>query len=161
MKVPSRTQVAKGGAVITLVTASLFAAVQHWESSGQVILKPYQDIAGVWTVCAGITGPEVIPTKIYTHAECEALESREIERHGRGVLACATGPMTQKRYEALALFAYNVGIAAACNSTAMRKLNQGDIEGGCDALLMWSKAKGNFVRGLHNRRVFERTWCLQ
>lgn len=161
MKVPSRTQVAKGGAVITLVTASLFAGVQLWESSGKVILTPYRDIAGIWTVCAGITGPDVVPGKTYTEAECEALEAREIIRHGQGVLACATGPMTQKRYEALALFAYNVGIDAACKSTAMKKLNAGDIQGGCDALLMWSKVKGNFVKGLHNRRLFEREWCLQ
>lgn len=35
--------------------------------------KVYTDIAGVSTVCEGITGPDVIKGKIYTRSECDAL----------------------------------------------------------------------------------------
>jgi lysozyme len=147
-----------GGVTVSLVTEDLMKALHRWEGR---VYTPYQDIAGVWTVCAGITGPAVIPGKTYTVDQCEALEAYEIQRHGRGVAACVTAPVTQKRYESLALFAYNVGIKGACESTAVRLLNAGDVKGGCEALLMWSKVKGNFVRGLWNRRVFERDWCLK
>lgn len=145
------------GAPIALVTASLLGALTFWEGRKY---EPYQDIVGVWTVCAGITGPDVKPGKKYSQADCDELEGREIERHGRGVLECVTVQLPQKRYEALALFAYNVGIRGACGSTAVRLINAGQPAAGCDALLMWSKAGGQFVRGLHRRRVFEREWCL-
>ncbi|AKJ74053.1 putative endolysin [Salmonella phage 36] len=35
--------------------------------------KPYKDIAGIWTVCHGITGKDVILGKEYTRRECDAL----------------------------------------------------------------------------------------
>jgi lysozyme len=146
-----------GGVTVSLVTEDLMEALHRWEGR---VYTPYQDIGGVWTVCAGITGPAVVPGKTYTLDDCKALESVEIERHGRGVAACVTAPVTQKRYESLALFAYNVGIHGACKSTTVRLLNEGKTYEGCEALLMWSKVKGNFVRGLWNRRVFERSWCM-
>lgn len=35
--------------------------------------RPYKDIAGIWTVCAGITGSDVVLGKTYTQRECDAL----------------------------------------------------------------------------------------
>lgn len=35
--------------------------------------NPYKDIVGVWTVCYGHTGKDIIPGKTYTEAECKAL----------------------------------------------------------------------------------------
>ncbi len=34
---------------------------------------PYKDIVGVWTVCHGHTGKDIMPGKTYTEAECKAL----------------------------------------------------------------------------------------
>ena len=38
----------------------------------------YMDIAGVPTVCEGITGPDVIKGKTYTRSECDALLTKHI-----------------------------------------------------------------------------------
>ena len=39
----------------------------------------YMDIAGVPTVCEGITGPDVIKGKTYTRSECDALLTKHIQ----------------------------------------------------------------------------------
>jgi GH24 family phage-related lysozyme (muramidase) len=54
----------------------------------------------------------------------------------------------------------NVGIAGAGKSTATRRLNAGDIAGGCQALTWWNKAGGRVVRGLVNRRAEEFALCM-
>ncbi|MBN8190431.1 glycoside hydrolase family protein [Salipiger thiooxidans] len=57
-------------------------------------------------------------------------------------------------------FAYNVGVAGAGKSTAVKRLNAGDIAGGCEALTWWNKAGGRVLRGLVARRAEERDMCL-
>ena len=37
---------------------------------------PYKDIVGVWTVCHGHTGKDIMLGKTYTKAECKALGRR-------------------------------------------------------------------------------------
>jgi len=149
---------AKAGAGVVAVTASLVSFVTLWEGTEYV---PYQDIVGVWTVCEGITGRHVIPGKVYTRAECDALTGGEIERHGRALLACVKAPITQPQYEALASWTYNVGIGGACGSTLVRKLNAGEPPAQwCQELLRWNRAGGRAVQGLTNRRTAELALCL-
>ena len=143
---------------LILGSVGLVAALGLWE--GRLFL-PYKDIVGVWTVCAGITGPEVIPGRRYSLNECNQLETKAIKEHQEGLLQCLKAPVSQETFDALSLFAYNVGVAGACRSTAVRLINEGNLSGGCEALLMWSKAGGQFVKGLWNRRVFERDLCMK
>jgi lysozyme len=150
-------RVIAGGAV--LVSSSLVAFVAHWEGTEYV---PYRDVVGVWTVCEGITGKHVIPGKTYTRAECDALLSGELEKHGRGLMECVKVPMPQHRYEALASWTFNVGVGAACGSTLVRRLNSGESQiPVCNELLRWNKAGGREVRGLTNRRQAEFNLCKQ
>ncbi|WP_252966099.1 glycoside hydrolase family protein, partial [Shigella flexneri] len=39
---------------------------------------PYKDIIGVWTVCHGHTGKDIMPGKTYTEAECKALLNKDL-----------------------------------------------------------------------------------
>ena len=152
-----KARVIAGGVV--LVSSSLVAFVANWEGTEYV---PYRDIVGVWTVCEGITGKHVIPNKTYTRAECDALLSGEIEKHGRGLLECVKVPLPQHRYEALASWAFNVGVGAACGSTLVRRLNSGESQiPVCAELLRWNRAGGREVRGLTNRRQAEFNLCKQ
>ena len=156
MKVSRGQKTAAGS--IALVTASLLAFVAGWEGTKY---KPYRDLGGVWTVCEGITGKHVIPGKEYTRAECDALLSGEIEKHGRGLLACITQPISQTQYEALASWAFNVGVGAACSSSLVRMLNAGAPSSvWCDELLEWNKVNREPVKGLTNRRKAELARCL-
>lgn len=144
---------------VTLVTASLIGFVKPWEGREYT---PYRDLVGVWTTCDGITGRHVIPNKIYTDHECDALLSGELELHGRRLMSCIAVPVPQHRYEALASWAYNVGTGAACGSTLVRRLNAGEDQiPVCKELLRWDRAGGRQVRGLTNRRQAEYLLCIQ
>ena len=155
-KINRRMAVAGGG--IVLVTSTLVAFVSSYEGTRY---RPYRDVGNVWTVCEGITGKHVIPGKEYTRAECDALLGGEIEKHGRGLLACITRPISQNQYEALASWTFNVGVGAACKSSLVRRLNAGDPPAEwCNELMKWNKAAGVTWRGLTRRREAERSLCL-
>ncbi len=144
------------------VSVAVLAGASMWEGT---VYTPYEDIAGVLTVCKGHTGWDIVPGKKYTPAECDAYLKKELGDHAAGVLACTNVPITQGQFDAYTLFAYNVGTAAYCNSSLLKKLNAGDARGACYGLMDWNKAKVNGqlvpVKGLTNRRQFEMSMCLK
>lgn len=127
---------------------------------------PYRDPAGIWTVCEGITGPDVILNKTYTPAECDTLgvKHRKIaEQRAKAALIYwdSYGEWTQA---ALIDFVFNLGPASVHNTRIARLLNAGDLEGGCRELNRWVKArvKGELVtlNGLVTRRGAESEICV-
>ena len=120
----------------------------------------YSDLAGVLTVCQGYTGKDIVRGLKYTPAQCNAFLKKELLVHSQAVLKCTNVPLTLNQYYAFTLFTYNVGTAAYCNSSLVKKLNLGNYQGACDGLLKWTYAKGKHVNGLYNRRVYERQMCL-
>lgn len=136
--------------------------IGRWEGKEN---RSYQDIVGVWTICYGHTRTAA-PGQYKTNAQCEALLAGEIREYRAGLYAYFTAEtinsrLTLKRDAAYTSLAYNVGIRAAGKSTATRRLNRGNIKGGCHALAWWNKAGGRVVRGLVNRRSAEREYCLE
>ena len=61
-------------------------------------------------------------------------------------------PLTQNQFDALVSFAYNIGEGAFLDSTALRKINAGDLAGGAEAMKLFNKSDGQVVQGLVNRR---------
>jgi lysozyme len=55
--------------------------------------------------------------------------------------------------------AYNIGVAAFCNSSMARLTNYGDMPGACAALSKWVYVNGQVVNGLVNRRRVARAFC--
>lgn len=155
----------KGGliALVGAATAVIVTPlVSRWEGKEN---DPYYDIAGILTVCYGDT-KDVERGRRYSDAECAERLERQLVAHAQPVLRCTPG--LQGKPEALAAsisLAYNIGPTAYCRSTVARRFNAGNIRGGCDAFMMWNKArvKGRLqpVRGLTNRRNDERTICLR
>lgn len=141
-----------------LITAGTIAFVAQWEGTEYT---PYRDIVGVWTVCEGITGKDVVPGKEYTRQECDALLMRELQHHANGFAACITKSLSPGEQTAYASWAFNVGIGAACKSTLAKKLNAGDRKGACLELLKWVNAGGKPVQGLRNRREAEYKLCVR
>lgn len=154
----TRTKAIAGGAAILLASAAMVSTIRHDEGREY---EPYRDIVGVWTVCDGITGPDVIHGKVYTDQECNALTIKNVEKHGSELLDCIHVRITQGMYEALAGWAFNVGTGAACKSTAIRLINQGQFYAGCKDLLRWNRAGGRVVRGLTLRRERESAACIK
>lgn len=118
----------------------------------------------VWTICYGETRG-VAAGDYRTDAECAAmlrvglLEYRAaLHRYFSPVTKLARLPAT--RDAAYVSLAWNVGIAGAGRSTATRRLNAGDIAGGCTALTWWNKAGQRVVRGLVNRRAGDYALCM-
>lgn len=154
----TRKKVVAGGVAILLASAALVSGIQRDEGRRYEV---YRDIVGVPTVCDGITGPDVTPGKHYTDAECNALTIKHLESHGSQLLDCINVRITQRMYEALDSWAYNVGVGAACKSTALKLINQGDYYAGCKDLLRWDRAGGRPVRGLSARRKKESDLCIE
>ncbi|MBI6628312.1 lysozyme [Pontibaca salina] len=148
---------AKKGAVAGL--ALTIAFVSGWEGTRYVA---YRDPVGIPTICEGITkGVQMGDTA--TRAQCDAMLTRELETHERGLDACLDPPtpLPVKTKVALVSWTYNVGVGGACRSTAVRRFNAGDYRGGCDAVTMWNKAGGRVLPGLVNRRAAEHKLCLE
>ena len=133
------------------------ACVSGFEGLRQVA---YNDPVGIPTVCFGETKGVKLGDR-YTVDECKDMLADSLQIAAEAVDRCTRVPLTDARRAALVSFAYNVGGGAYCGSTVARKLNQGDIQGGCDALLLWRKAQGLTLPGLLIRREKERQLCLQ
>ena len=123
----------------------------------------YYDPPGILTVCYGST-TNVEKNKKYSLEECKDRLNKDMLDAIKQVEQCHPNLPT----EMLAAFGdavYNIGPTIACNSTASRLLSAGDIEGACNQLPRWNKAKimGAYVElpGLSKRRVKEQELCLR
>lgn len=119
----------------------------------------------VWTVCYGETRG-VKQGDYYTDAQCLNMLKVGLIEYRKGVHRYFTKETLTKRLPATrdaayTGFAWNVGQRGAGKSTATRRLNAGDIAGGCKAMTWWNKAGGRVVRGLVNRRASEYSLCMQ
>ena len=127
-------------------------------------LEAYQDIAGVWTIGYGHTGPDVEPGMRISEREAEALLRKDLKPRENAVDSLTSVNLNQNEFDALVSFIYNVGIDAYRRSTARRRLNKNNRLGAADALAWWNKATvGGVLRevaGLTRRRAAERALFL-
>lgn len=144
------------GAWVALATAFIsnfegFAPVGHHDPI---------DPKGVNTVCYGHIEDVKIGDK-YTKLECQDMLAKDLPRYDAMVQKCVHVSMPPHRHAAILSFTYNVGGGALCKSSVARKLNAGDVNGACEALMLYTKANGKYIRGLQNRRAAERAYCLR
>ncbi|NIF20278.1 lysozyme [Candidatus Pantoea multigeneris] len=122
--------------------------------------KPYRDVGGVWTVCYGHTGKDIVIGKTYSQQECLALLNRDLATVAAQIDPYIKKPVPETTRAALYSFAYNVGAKNFKTSTLLYRLNQGDTAGACDQLRRWVYVDGVKWKGLANRREVERDICL-
>ncbi len=127
-------------------------------------LEAYQDIAGIWTIGYGHTGPDVQPGMKISERDAEELLRRDLKPREQAVASATKASLNQNEFDALVSFVYNVGANAFRGSTALKRLNKGDRIGAADALTWWNKATvGGVLRevlGLTRRRAAERALFL-
>lgn len=158
---------------IVLASATLTVMLGKWEGEGQYTVYADKLAGGLPTVCKGITKytspyPVVVGDK-WSKAKCDEVEQAVIINTQKELAKCITNPkINQNVFDALSSLSHNIGVSAACKSRAIRLINQGHIEAGCDAIAhgpngqpTWSYAGGKFYRGLYNRRLDERKLCLK
>ena len=130
----------------------------------------YRDSAGLPTIGCGhlLTRDELHSGKIQcgdqvirwkdgplSDAEIDALLNEDTGWAEACVEACVRVQLTQNQYDALVLFAYNVGPNAFRESTLCRLLNHGDYAAVPEQMRRWTKAGGQVIRGLQVRRERE------
>ncbi len=69
-------------------------------------------------------------------------------------------PLSEETRAAFISFVYNAGAGNFALSTMLKKVNAGDIAGGCRQLTRWVYAGGKKLPGLVLRREAERDLCL-
>ena len=99
--------------------------------------------------------------RTFTKAECLALLEKSLVKYDIGFMRCVTRPIPDSVHVAGISLAYNIGVAGVCHSAFVRKINEGDFKGACDALLGYNHANGRVVKGLTSRRQSERRICLE
>lgn len=155
MRINKKTAVGAGAGVALAITA----LIKPWEG---LELRAYPDIVGVWTVCYGET-KGVRPGQTFTKAQCEdKLFTRVVQDYYAPLKECIPG-FDEKPvgWQAAAIsVTYNIGVGAACKSTAAALARQNKIVESCHAWTRFNRAGGRVVQGLVNRRAAELKVCL-
>lgn len=123
---------------------------RYYESSGKHIGTPYVDKVGKGqplTVCNGVTGAGVIAGKLYTPAECYALEKAFYLAAERAAPRYLTHWSTYDPFiQATFLdFIFNKGEGNFSTSTMRKLANAGDIVGSCKQNPRWNRGTVNGV----------------
>ncbi len=138
---------------------------QRWEGVRNHAYLDRLAFPPVWTICAGQTRG-VTKGMYMTDEECLEDLKRSLPLYRDGVHKYMLPETLDKRLPigrdwAFTDLAYNVGVAGAGKSTAMRRLNRGDIRGACTAITWWNKAGGRVWCGLVNRRAENYVDCME
>lgn len=158
-----------GIASLVLSAAALIGIAVHegYKDAAYVPTKGDVPTIGFGTT----TRPDGTPVRMgdTTHP-VEALQrkARDLVRFEGAVKQCVTAPLYQHEYDAYVDMAYNIGTTAFCGSTMVKRLNAGDYQGACDAILMWKRVAqqdcsvpGNRICwGLWQRRLATHKRCV-
>ena len=136
--------------------------IKHYEG---LRLKPYLCPAGVPTIGYGSTaypdGRKVtLVDRPLTDDEADALLAATLAPFEREVQRMVEVDITQRMFDALVSFAFNLGAQALKGSTLLKKLNAGDKDGAAREFAKWVHAGGNVLPGLVKRRESERKLFL-
>lgn len=127
-------------------------------------LKTYRCPAGKLTIGYGHTGPDVTEGMEITHKKAEALLLEDLQWVAAAMQQTIKVELAPHQKAALASLIYNIGGPAWRGSTALRRLNAGDLEGAAEALTWWDKVtrdgKKVVLDGLVRRRRQERDLLL-
>lgn len=128
--------------------------------------EPYRDAVGVPTIGYGSTyypdGQRVrLTDPPISEPEARRLMQATLAEFEDGISAALQVEVTQSQFDALVCWAFNVGVSAAQESTLLRRLNAGDVQGAADQFLRWNRAGGQVLRGLTRRREAERALFLE
>lgn len=123
------------------------------------LLKAYKCPAGVWTIGYGHT-KDVTPDMVITAEKAEELLRTDIRPIERTINAMGIN-LTQRSFDALVSWIYNLGAGNFKSSTMFRKIaaDAEDLDI-TDQLVRWINAGGKPLLGLKRRRVAEANMWL-
>src|SRR6185503_214123 len=123
---------AGGFATAVIAVATVFTPV--WEGTDLVAKKDMIGTGHPMTYCHGQTDEfgKVKEGQRFTPAQCQELLAKSLPKYLTPLQKCVTAEVPVKTMAALLDAAYNAGPAAVCRSPMVKKMNAGDIIGGCN-----------------------------
>ncbi|KRQ11946.1 hypothetical protein AOQ73_05935 [Bradyrhizobium pachyrhizi] len=121
------------------------------------------------TWCHGETIGDARPGQRFTKKQCDDMLAARLPEYWEQIAPCIKVETSDNEKIAYTSASYNFGAGAFCwsgkganrrPSPIVARLNAGDHAGACDALMLYTHARGVEVRGLVNRRRAERKICL-
>ncbi len=138
------------------INAAGLSLIKRWEGC---VLTAYRCPANVLTIGIGHTGDVKAGDKITMH-QAEVILEHDLERFEEYVSSIGV-PLNENQFSALVSFAFNLGTAALANSTLLKLLRKGDLQGAADQFPRWALAAGKKLPGLVKRRADERELFLK
>jgi lysozyme len=134
--------------------------ISFLESSNGPRLLAYRDIAGVWTIGYGTTGPDIVEGVIWTKEQCDAALDGYVDHVCAYVLSLLGSVSTNtNQIIAMVSLCYNVGNSAFRSSSVLGYHRLGNYRAAANSFLLWDKAHvdGRLVTvpGLFERRKAE------
>lgn len=120
-------------------------------------LERYRDAVGLWTIGYGhlILKEEINKLVKITTGEAKQLLRKDLKRTEEGVKKMLSRCVTQRQFDALVSFSFNLGVGNLKKSTLLKKVNAGDIKAAALQFQSWNKAGGKVLSGLTRRREAE------
>lgn len=128
--------------------------IEHYES---LRLDAYPDPATgaePITIGWGHTGGVKMGDRI-TRDEAVAFLLTDLAEFERGVTANVHAGLTQKEFDALVSFSFNVGLGNLKKSTLLIRVNARNTAAAQEEFLKWNKGNGKVMKGLQRRRKAE------
>jgi lysozyme len=119
--------------------------------------RAYKDSKGLWTIGVGHLIKESEPHLVnatLTDEQVKELLKSDLKWCSEAVESSVRVPLTQNQFDALYSLCFNIGETAFKRSTVVRKLNENDIQGAADAILMWNKPAVLKKRRERERELF-------
>jgi lysozyme len=119
--------------------------------------RAYKDSKGLWTIGVGhlIKADEQhLITATLTDEQVEDLLRSDLKWCSEAVESSVRAPLSQNQFDALYSLCFNIGETAFRKSTVVRKINENDLKGAADAILMWNKPAVLEKRRQRERALF-------
>ena len=139
---------------IMAIAKSTLAFITKEEGSKN---KAYKDSKGLWTIGVGhlIKADEPhLKDATLTDEQVEELLKSDLKWCSEAVESAVRVPLQQNQYDALYSLCFNIGETNFRKSTVVKRINENDIQGAADAILMWNKPSVLQKRRERERALF-------
>jgi lysozyme len=141
---------------LALSASALVGILVHegYRPDAYIPVKGDKPTIGFGTTSGVKPGDRITPTQALERALAD------VQKFEGALRQCVKVPLSQNEYDAFLSLAYNIGPAAFCSSTLVKKLNQSDYAGACQEILRWDRFQGKPLPGLTARRRAEHAKCI-
>ena len=139
---------------IMAIAKSTLAFITKEEGSKN---KAYKDSKGLWTIGVGhlIKADEPhLKDATLTDEQVEELLKSDLKWCSEAVESAVRVPLQQNQYDALYSLCFNIGETNFRKSTVVKRINENDLKGAADAILMWNKPEVLINRRKRERALF-------